>query len=70
MIFSEVFTYCKFGFKIYREKFPNRIYKIEENPKGHFEWLLYNKKDIPSVSRSPISLDDMMENDWNILEED
>ena len=70
MIFSEVFTYCKFGFKIYREKFPNRIYKIEENPKGHFEWLLYNKEDIPSVSRSPISLDDMMENDWDILEED
>ena len=70
MIFSEVFTYCKFGFKIYREKFPNRIYKIEENPKGHFEWVLYNKKDIPSVSRSPISLDDMMKNDWNIVEED
>ena len=70
MIFSEVFTYCKFGFKIYREKFPNRIYKIEENPKGHFEWVLYNKKDIPSVSRSPISLDDMMKNDLNIVEED
>ena len=69
MNFSEAFTYSKFGFKIYREKFPERIYKIEEIPKGHFVWMLYNKKDIPSFSYSSISLDDMMKNDWNIIEE-
>lgn len=70
MNFSEAFTYCKFGFKIYREKFPDRIYTIEENTKGHFVWMLYNKKDIPSVSYSSISLDDMMKNDWNFTEGD
>ena len=70
MNFSEAFTYCKFGFKIYREKFPDRIYKIEENPKGHFEWIVYNKKDIPNVYHSCISLDDMMKNDWNFREEE
>lgn len=70
MNFSEAFTYSKFGFKIYREKFPYSIYKIEERPKGHFVWILYNKKDMPSISYSSISLDDMMKNDWNIIEED
>ena len=70
MNFSEAFTYSKFGFKIYREKFPGRIYKIEEIPKDHFVWMLYNKKDIPTISYSSISLDDMMKNDWNIIEED
>lgn len=70
MNFSEAFTYCKFGFKIYREKFPDRIYKIEEHPKGHFEWMLYNKKDIANVYHSSISLDDMMKNDWNFREEE
>ena len=70
MNFSEAFTYSKFGFKIYREKFPDRIYKIEEHPKGHFEWIVYNKKDIPNVYHSSISLDDMMKNDWNFREEE
>ena len=70
MNFSEVFTYCKYGFKIYREKFPDRIYKIEEKPKDHFEWIVYNKKDIPNVYHSSISLDDMMKNDWNLIEEE
>ena len=70
MNFSEAFTYSKFGFKIYREKFPDRIYKIEERPKGNFVWMLYNKTDIPTISYSSISLDDMMKNDWNIIEED
>lgn len=69
MSFSEVFSYAKFGFKIYREKFPDRIYKIVEPVKGHFEWLLYNKKDTSSVSYASISLDDMMRNDWNCIEE-
>lgn len=70
MNFSEAFTYCKFGFKIYREKFPDRIYKIEEQVRGHFDWMVYNKKDMPSIYYSSISLDDMMKNDWNIVEED